>query len=482
MMLPPSHSVTRRHVVNAAVLVAAVAGVGAGVWIVVGHRAGSGYTAQAEAAAQHPVPHRRARVLPRPCAHAAKAVSDPVVASIIAAWSAKHPATAVTVWRTSSSVAACPVPVASQDQYAPLLPASNQKLITTAGALLSLGPNYRYTTTLVAPASAVVSHGVLTGTVTLVGTGDPLLATSPYSHRYFGTMGDTVNVLAGRLHRASTAHPAVTHLTGAVRVNGDVFDANGFPPDWTAGDIGSIQPLSGAATNEDFAGDVQQAVVANPVLASAQRLRTALHAAHVTTATGVRIGYGAAPRLHRVLAAVSSPPLRTIVRVMNVPSDNFIAEQLLKTVGAHAPLPATSARGLARVRADMAGLLGVARAGDYIADGSGLARADRETSLSLAWLMLDAQRAPSWGGPLLASLPAPGQGTLRHRLGGLAGRVRAKTGTLNDVSSLTGIVHARNGKTYTFVILCNGLKAKGIRAAHTFQDAIVARLAGGVAG
>ncbi len=473
---------TRRLVVNAAVLVAAVAGVGAGAWIVVGHRAGSGYTAQAEAVAQHPVPLRRARAVPRPCAHAATTVSDPVLASIIGAWSAKHPATAVTVWRTSSAVAACPIPVASRNQYTPLLPASNQKLITTAGALLTLGPNFRYTTNLVAPAGAVINHGVLTGTVTLVGTGDPLLATSTYSHHYLGTVGDTINVLAGRLRHVSAAHPAVSHLTGAVRVNGDVFDAAEFPPDWTAADIGSIQPLSGAATNEDFAGDVQQAAVANPVLASAQRLRTALRTAHVTTAAGARIGYGAIPRLHRVLASVSSPPLRTIVRVMNVPSDDFIAEQLIKTVGAHATVRGTSARGLARVRADMAGLLGVTRAGDHIADGSGLARADRETSLSLAWLMLDAQRAPSWGASLVASLPAPGQGTLRHRLGGMAGRVRAKTGTLNDVSSLTGVVHARNGKTYTFVILCNGLKAKDIGSAHTFQDAIVTRLVGGVAG
>jgi D-alanyl-D-alanine carboxypeptidase/D-alanyl-D-alanine-endopeptidase (penicillin-binding protein 4) len=227
---------------------------------------------------------------------------------------------------------------------------------------------------------------------------------------------------------------------------------------------------------------VQRSVVANPVLATAQRLRAALHAAHVTTARGARIGPGAVPRLHTVLASVTSPPLRTIVRVMNVPSDDFIAEQLVKTVGTRTSLPGRSLRGLVSIRSEIAGLLGVTRPGDYVADGSGLARGDRETSLSLAWLMLDAQRTPSWGAPLLASLPAPGQGTLRHRMPGLAGRVRAKTGTLNDVSSLTGIVHGRNGRTYTFVVLCNGLKPKDIAAAHTFQDAIVTRLAGGVAG
>ncbi len=473
---------TRRQLASAAVLVAATAGVGAGVWYVVGHRADSGYTAQAEAVAQHPALVRRARVIPRPCAHATATVSDPVLASIIGLWSAKHPATGVTVWRTSATTTTCPVPVASRNQFTALLPASNQKLITSAGALLTLGPEFRYTTTLVAPAASAIAHGTLSASVTLVGSGDPLFATTAYSHRYLGTTGDTINVLTSRLHRASVAHSAVTHVTGALRVNGNVFDADEFPPDWTTADIGSIQPLSGAASNEDFAGDLQRAVVANPVLATAQRLRTALHSTHVTSAPGARVGYGPVPRVHRVLAAVTSPPLRTIVRVMNVPSDDFIAEQLVKTIGAGSVSPGTSARGLLRVRADMGRLLGVSRAGDYIADGSGLARADRETSLSLAWLMLDAQRAPSWGGPLLASLPAPGQGTLRHRLGGLAGRVRAKTGTLNDVSSLTGVVHARNGKTYTFVILCNGLKAKDIAAAHTFQDAVVTRLAGGVAG
>ena len=191
----------------------------------------------------------------------------------------------------------------------------------------------------------------------------------------------------------------MTHVTGALRVNASVFDADEFPPDWTTADIGSIQPLSGAASNEDFAGDLQRSVVANPVLATAQRLRAALHTAHVTTAPGARIGSGAVPRVHRVLATVGSPPLRTIVRVMNVPSDDFIAEQLIKTVGAIPGASGTSARGLVRVRTDMGHLLGVSRTGDYIADGSGLARADRETSLSLAWLMLDAQRTPIMGRP-----------------------------------------------------------------------------------
>ena len=474
---------TRRTVIKAAVGVAVVAGVGA--VAVTFFVRGTGAHFQADAVAKPAVPaatRARAVVPVHPCATSVAGSGDARLNAVIAAWTRRHPATGVTIWRTSSAVTQCPVAVAGFDQGVPYLPASNQKLVTSAASLISLGSGYRYRTAVVVPPSATVSGGVLHGTVTMVGSGDPVFATTLYSRRYLGATGDTLEALAARVHAATVLHPAITRITGDLRANGSVFNAAEYPPDWTAADIGSIQPLSGVATNEDFAGTGQSATVANPVLAAAQRLRTALHGAHVATARTARVGAGAVPREATTIAAVVSPPVSRIVRIMNVPSDDFIAEQLVKTLGAAVRTPGTSAAGLVQVRRDMNALLGVQQPGDVIADGSGLARLDRETSRSLAWLMLDAQRIPSWGAPLIASLPAPGQGTLKHRLAGDAARVRAKTGTLNDVSTLTGIVRSRNGQTYTFSILCNGLKPKDITAAHAFQDALVARLVAGAAG
>lgn len=452
-----------------------VGGVGVGAWIYLHRTSGQGVTAQAAASAPA-APPAAAVVAPKPCTRVIAGPADPVLRQLIAAWSAQHRDTAVSVWRTGTT---CPIGIATHNAELPLLPASNEKLLTSTGALLTLGPTYRFTTRLVAADTANVSQSTLTAPVTLIGSGDPLFATFAYAHKYLGSNGDTLDALAARLRRADGTRPAIRKITGALRVNGSVFDGRSLPPDWSGDDIGSIEPLSGAPSNEDFAADAQNATVANPILATAQRLKTALRAVHITT-TG-RVGSGPIPDAPITLAAVSSPELPTILRIMNVPSDDFIAEQLLKAVGAQARTPGTSAEGAARVAVELR-QLGVMQLGDRIVDGSGLARTNRETSTTLALLLLAAQRNPSWGAPLIASLPAPGQGTLKTRLHGLAGRVRAKTGTLGDVSALSGVVHAVDGKTYTFSILCNGLSGSQITAAHNFQDAIVRRLAHGVAG
>jgi len=468
---------TRNRLAVSAISIAAVISVGSATRFVVTRQTGQGVKASAAAATVH-----RPRVLGvRPCAHAVTGPEDVVLRGMIGGWIATHPATSVTIWRTDST---CPIDVGGANNTLALLPASNEKLLTTTAALMSLGPQYRFTTRLVVATStslARISHGTLAAPVTLIGSGDPVFATSAYSHSYLGANGDTLNALASRArHPLGVAGPTLTRIVGSLRVNGTVFDSRSVSPGWTAADIGSIQPLSGAASNEDFAGDSQGSVVSSPVLATAQRLRAALHGARISTVGAV--GAGPLPSHPTTIAAVTSPTISSIARIMNVPSDDFIAEQLLKALGASAHAPGTSAAGAAVVRRDLAALLGVIRPGSRVSDGSGLSRGDRESSLSLAWLILDAQRNLAWGGPLLASLPTAGQGTLRTRLHGLAGRVHAKTGTLNDVSSLTGTIRASDGKTYTFSILCNGLKSAQIQAAHNFQDAIVQRLAHGVAG
>lgn len=512
----------RRRVVRAGVACVVVIGAGTGAWLVWGGRLGlaippaaasdpaattslSAPATMSAAATPATTPATAPLVAGASTTHAAPAAAAPDAAAVpiaappgctapsapvgnarlnalIASWTKAHPLTAVTVWDTTGDVADpsdCPVAIVSHDASLPLLPASNNKLTTSAAALLLLGPTYRYTTRLVVAGPAAPTGSVLKAPVTLVGSGDPLFSTYAYAHAYLGSNGDTLDALAARARRASADRPALTKVTGGLHVNGGIFDARTLPPYWYSGDVGSIQPLSGIATNEDFAGNTQEATVASPVLAAAQRMRTALRAAHV--AVSGAIGFGAVPADPVTLAEVSSPTLATILRIMNVPSDDFIAEQLSKTIDAQVHRPGTSAGGadlITRVMKD----LGAFQAGDRIVDGSGLARQDRLTNTTLLRLLLDAQRAPAWGAALIGSLPRPGQGTLEGRLAGLAkgASVVAKTGTLRDVSSLTGIVHGANRHVYTFSILCNGLDPALIGAAHTFQDALVRDLAAGV--
>lgn len=439
-----------------------------------GHRAERAVTAQAAASAPAAAPQTTAAT-PPPCATPKVGPGDAVLERLIAQWTRVHPDTGVAVWQSGSS---CPLSIVAHKATVGFLPASNNKLMTSAGALLTLGPAFRYTTRLVTSGKTTITHHTVHGAVTLIGSGDPLFSTLAYARVYLGSKADTLDALAAQLKRADGTRPAITKITDGVRANASVFDARTLPPYWNRGDIGSIEPLSGMATDEDFAGLAQATTLTAPMLAATQRLRTALRQQKITV-TGP-IGAARVPAAPITLAEVTSPRLSTILRIMNVPSDDFIAEQLVKTIGAQAHTPGTSATGVDRVVAKLRAL-GVLQPADRIVDGSGLARTDRLTPDTLVRLLLDAQRDPSWGKPLIASLPAPGQGTLKGRLSGLTGRVRAKTGTLDDVSSLSGVVHAVDGKTYDFSILTNRLSLDDIAAARAFQDAIVRRLAHGVA-
>ena len=90
----------------------------------------------------------------------------------------------------------------------------------------------------------------------------------------------------------------------------------------------------------------------------------------------------------------------------------------------------------------------------------------------------DRERA-TWGDALLRSLEHGGQGTLRHRLRGAgANRIRAKTGYIDGVAALAGVVTSRAGHRYAFAFFMNDWDIGG---AHNMQDGIVGALAAGAA-
>jgi D-alanyl-D-alanine carboxypeptidase/D-alanyl-D-alanine-endopeptidase (penicillin-binding protein 4) len=139
---------------------------------------------------------------------------------------------------------------------------------------------------------------------------------------------------------------------------------------------------------------------------------------------------------------------------MDVYSDNFYAEMLLKEVGAVQGNEGSAAAGLAVMRPLLVAA-GVPLAGVRMVDGSGLSLLDRWTPRALASLL-----QAMWGDPdlepyVLNALPIAGEtGTLDHRMrsGPARGVVRAKTGTTDNSSALSGFV----GSRYIFSILENG--------------------------
>ncbi len=306
------------------------------------------------------------------------------------------------------------------------VPASNEKLLTTSAALLRFGPGARLSTVL--EALGPPADGIIDGDVALVGVGDPYLTTSQLRR------------IAGKL-----AALGVTEITGKVLGDGTHLDRR----------RGSFD--SDFAYDTDLGGSLGGLVLdgghgRDPALYAATRLREALLAADIVVRKGAHtgtLGPDAVP-----IAGALSAPLRTAIARINVPSDNFAAELLLKDIGASFGAGGSTAAGAAVVRSTLAGL-GVSA---QVYDGSGLSRSDRVSPREVVDLLTGMASLPEEGIALRASLPVAGRtGTLSHRMRRTAAQdaCSAKTGTLRGVSALSGYCQSAGGDLLAFSFIEN---------------------------
>lgn len=178
----------------------------------------------------------------------------------------------------------------------------------------------------------------------------------------------------------------------------------------------------------------------------------------------------------RVLAIVKTP-LEDIVTHCNVESQNLYAECLLKRMGHDVTKEAGSwSTGSAVLRMMISQELGPeAAASTTISDGSGLSRENRVTPQTLArWLKACSDKP--WGGKFVESLAAPGTGTLEKRFKSkrLTNEVRAKSGFINGVRSLSGYLTSRTtGRRLAFCILINDVKGEHGQNAKELHEQIV---------
>jgi D-alanyl-D-alanine carboxypeptidase/D-alanyl-D-alanine-endopeptidase (penicillin-binding protein 4) len=193
---------------------------------------------------------------------------------------------------------------------------------------------------------------------------------------------------------------------------------------------------------------------------AAQLFRHDLRRAGITVHGGAALGVASAQAVP--LASVQSAPLSALVRHMDVYSDNFYAEMLLKEVGAVQGTAGSAAAGLA-VERELLSAAGVPLGGVRMVDGSGLSLLDRWTSFGLATLLRTMYQDSDLRPYLVPALPIAGEtGTLEHRMrkAPARGLVRAKTGTTDNASSLSGFV----GERYVFSILENGSPVRTLTA------------------
>jgi D-alanyl-D-alanine carboxypeptidase/D-alanyl-D-alanine-endopeptidase (penicillin-binding protein 4) len=263
---------------------------------------------------------------------------------------------------------------------------------------------------------------------------------------------------------------------GVERVRGRVFGATGpFARDWWAPGWREYFPrlyiaLPTALTyrfNERAGGRH----VSDPERLAAKALTKKLEARGIDVRG--KASLGPAPSHMVPLASVRSDRLAEIMRRMNVVSSNFRAEVLGKLLGARRlGSPGTIAKGARVVRA-FAKARGV-RVKAH--DGSGLSYDNRVSARGMVEMLRVAERAP-WGEVLRGTLPAGGEGTLEERLEKVT--VRAKTGTLVEVSALSGWVWLEREDAWAaFSILSSGMSTSQAKSVENRIVRVVAANAG----
>ncbi|MBY0441193.1 MAG: D-alanyl-D-alanine carboxypeptidase/D-alanyl-D-alanine-endopeptidase [Mycobacteriaceae bacterium] len=344
---------------------------------------------------------------------------------------------------------------------APMKPASTNKVLTAAAALLMLSRDARVSTRVVA--------GNAPGTVVLVGGGDPTLSAAPPDEDTWYHGAARIGELAEQVRRSG-----VTPTT--VQVDTSTYSGPTMAPGWDPADIdgGDIAPVESVMLD---AGRIQPATV------DSKRSRTpavdagrALAAELGLDAAAVQIA--AAPAAARQLAVVQSAPLIERLHEMMTASDNVLAECIGREVAAamHRPQSFSGAVEAVIARLDSAH---IDTAGARLVDSSGLSLDDRVTAKTLDDVVQAAAGAhqPALR-PLLDLFPVAGaSGTLANRFvdsdqAGPAGWLRAKTGSLTATNSLAGVVTDRSGRVLTFAFISNNAGPAG----RTAIDALAAKL------
>lgn len=333
-----------------------------------------------------------------------------------------------------------------------LIPASTTKLFTGLAALAAVGPDTRLRTEV----------WEKDGTLYLKGGGDPVLATPDWiaAHR------DRVySPLADLADSARSARPGLSRVVA----DAGALDTNPSVEGWEPRYLRELTAPRISALAADRGRPVLRPGWPKVPNGQGDADLAAASAFAGLYGDGVAVSRGSTPDGATMVASIESPPLSEVVSEMEKRSDNFIAEVLLRQVGRTAGDPSTA--GGVRAEAEVLGRMGVELDGIRLADGSGLHR-DSQVSCDAFLDLLRVGLTDDRLATVFAEALAVGgtDGTLEKR--DLADDVRAKTGTLNDVSNLVGLVGPGAGDIY-FAILMNDTAATGSGRAHQLQDRIV---------
>jgi D-alanyl-D-alanine carboxypeptidase/D-alanyl-D-alanine-endopeptidase (penicillin-binding protein 4) len=387
-----------------------------------------------------------------------------------------------------------------------LLPASTMKVFTSALALDYLGPQHQFETQVLREGPIDSATGTLAGDLILRGAGDPSLG-APFG-------ADPMRMLAREVAAAG-----IKRISGAIIGDASAFDGRRIPDGWRERYLGAsyaarvsalsynenvvhltVRPVAGKAhvtlsptiSGLPISSSVsvragsksasialrQDAVtgafritgwvgsrspargytytVENPELFAAAAFRAALLAEGIQVDGAVRERAAAVGAVR--IAGLPSRTLGDLVTQMNGESNNHFAELLFRNVAASTGTVGSADSGNAILRSFLSEKVGTNVSNLFAADGSGLSTLDRVTPRSLVGVLDYSYRAP-WSSIFQSSLPIAGRTeTLRARMRGAPAqdRLRAKTGSTSEVTSLGGYVTTSGGEELAFAFIYNG--------------------------
>ncbi|MBF0107354.1 MAG: D-alanyl-D-alanine carboxypeptidase/D-alanyl-D-alanine-endopeptidase [Deltaproteobacteria bacterium] len=389
-----------------------------------------------------------------------------------------------------------------------LNPASTMKVLTSAVALTHLGGSYQYETVL---STDRFSQGVLQN-LYLKGSGDPslveerlwriakdlkvrgvnkingsIIIDNSYfdSFEFAGKEADST-----RAYNASLSALAVNFNSFAVVATNDGagnLEVHIDPPTPHLNLVSKIRPSGNAVTiARSYNGGVEfvtatggvstetikYANSSDPVQYAGTTFKWVLNQLGIEFNGKIKSGSAAGNK--RVFVD-QSKPLSLILRDLNKFSNNFTAEMILKTIGAKkSGVPGSTAKGVAVMKNFLSGA-GVDSDEYAIFNGSGLSKNNRISPHALDQVLVSVYSDNRIRADFIASLAIAGtDGTLRSRLEspGLHGNVKAKTGTLSDVTSLSGFIETASRQMLAFTIMVNGPGA-GSGGFHAMQEKLL---------
>lgn len=415
----------------------------------------------------------------------------------------------------------------------PLIPASTMKVVTAATALRTLGPTWRFPTWILYDGE--LDGGVLKGNLYIKGQGDPTMVIERmwrmvrdlklrginevkgdiiFDDSYFA---DTTLLPGWNKQEDIEAGPTYFAPLGALSLNyniativirpgagsGQAAIAEFDTP--TPAVVIDNQLVTGSR-NSRMRLDVERAVDPEtgkittftlkgtvPAEAEPERVYRTLTdplgnyiggfdnmlKAHDIKVKG-RLYAGTTSKKAELLLRFDSETLAEVLGEMNKQSNNFMAEQILRSVGAEAKgLPGTTQKGVEVIQ-DYLAQIGISATEYRLVNGSGLSREIGLRPSQINKVLVDMWHNVAVGPEFLTTLAVGGRdGTLRSRFrdDDLLGRVRGKTGTLSGVHCLAGYVYAVDHQVYAFSFMVNEVEGalSRVRKAH---DRLVSTLAG----